>query len=90
MKSEKFNLCGGARPKSALSAGSTPSKALQEADCNSKFRLFGQAGGGRIIALRHLLWSTYLQNQDLQHRTAVMIGLTEPKSSIQTRIMNYS
>ena len=37
---------GGARPKSALSAGSTPSKALQEADCNSKFRLFGQAGGG--------------------------------------------
>ena len=38
---------GGARPKSALSAGSTPSKALQEADCNSKFRLFGQAGGGQ-------------------------------------------
>ena len=42
-------IYGGARPKSALSAGSTPSKALQEADCNSKFRLFGQAGGGRIF-----------------------------------------
>lgn len=37
-----------------------------------------------------LVVSTSLQNQDLQHRTAVMIGLTEPKSSMQTRIMNYS
>ena len=55
-----------------------------------KSEKFNLCGGGRIIALRHLLWSTSLQNQDLQHRTAVMIGLTEPKSSIQTRIMNYS
>ena len=55
-----------------------------------KSEKFNLCGGGRIIALRHLLWSTSLQNQDLQHRTAVMIGLTEPKSSIQTRIMNYN
>ena len=58
-----------------------------------KSEKFNLCGGGRIIALRHLLWSRSLQNQDLQHhrnRAAVLMGLTEPKSSIQTRIMYYS